>query len=107
MKIALIQSPLVWENPVANRSYFEVKINAIAEAVDLIVLPEMFTTGFSMKPSPIAETMQGETTAWMKEIAQTNNAAICGSAIITNQGAYYNRLLFVFPSGEIHAPPSQ
>ena len=61
MKIALIQSPLVWENPKSNRNYFEQKINAITENVDLIVLPEMFTTGFTMNSKDVAETMQGET----------------------------------------------
>lgn len=101
MKIALIQSFLVWENPTANRNYFEEKINAITEKVDLIVLPEMFSTGFTMNTNSVAETMQGETVKWLQSLAKTKNAAITGSIIITENTNFYNRLLFVFPSGEI------
>jgi len=102
MKIALIQTNLIWENPKANRNNFEQKINSIPENVDLIVLPEMFSTGFSMNPKAIAETMQGETVQWMQAIAKQKNTAITGSIIISENGNFYNRLLFVFPSGEIH-----
>jgi predicted amidohydrolase len=101
MKIALIQSSLFWENQTANRNYFEKKINAIAEKVDLIVLPEMFTTGFTMNPSAVAETMQGETISWLQSLAKTNNSAITGSLVIKENNNFYNRLVFVFPSGEI------
>ena len=101
MKIAIIQSPLFWENPTENRSYFEEKINTITEKVDLIVLPEMFTTGFTMNPSSVAETMQGETIVWLQSLAKAKNSAITGSVVITEDGNYYNRLVFVFPSGEI------
>ena len=66
MKVALIQSSLFWENPKANRNYFEEKINAITEKVDLIVLPEMFSTGFTMNPELVFETMQGETIQWLQ-----------------------------------------
>ena len=101
MKVALIQSSLFWENPTANRNHFEVKINAITEKVDLIVLPEMFSTGFTMKPSVVAETMQGETVLWMQSLAKAKNSAITGSLIIKENNNFYNRLAFVFPSGEI------
>ena len=101
MKVALIQSSLFWENPTANRNYFEEKINAIAEKVDLIVLPEMFTTGFTMNPSAVAETMQGETILWLQSLAKANNSAITGSLVIKENNNFYNRLVFVFPSGEI------
>jgi predicted amidohydrolase len=101
IKIALIQSPLIWENPKANRDNFGQKIDEINDNVNLIVLPEMFTTGFSMDPSIIAETMDGETVNWMKAMAKVKNAAITGSIIITENNNFYNRLLFVFPSGEI------
>lgn len=101
MKTALIQCPLVWENPQANRDYFSDKINAIQEKVDLIVLPEMFSTGFTMNPETVAEKMQGETVLWMQMVAQTKNSAIMGSVIIVENGNYYNRLLFVYPSGTI------
>ncbi|MBF2707414.1 nitrilase family protein [Flavobacterium soyangense] len=101
MKVALIQSSLSWENPTANRNYFEEKIYAITEKVDLIVLPEMFTTGFTMNPSAVAETMQGETILWLQSLAKAKNNAITGSIVITENGNFYNRLVFVFPSGEI------
>src|SRR3970282_1752687 len=103
MKIILIQSSLFWENPTANRNYFEEKINAITEKVDLIVLPEMFTTGFTMNPKNLAETMQGETILWLQSLAKAKNSAITGSLVIKENGSFYNRLVFVFPSGEIQS----
>lgn len=101
MKIALIQSDLVWENPKANRIHFEEKINGIKESVDLIVLPEMFSTGFTMNPDKVAEMMQGETLLWMQSLAKARNMAITGSLVVEESGNFYNRMLFVFPSGEI------
>lgn len=101
MKTALIQASLFWENPAANRNHFEEKINAITEKVDLIVLPEMFSTGFTMNPKAVAETMQGDTILWLKSLAKVKNSAITGSLIIKENGNFYNRLVFVFPSGAI------
>ncbi|MFV5687585.1 amidohydrolase [Flavobacterium sp. ZT3R25] len=101
MKTALIQSSLYWENPKANRNYFEEKIKAIDENVDLIVLPEMFTSGFTMSPGNVAETMQGETVTWLKVLAKAQNTAITGSLVIEENNNFYNRIVFVFPSGEI------
>jgi predicted amidohydrolase len=101
MKIALIQSSLTWENQEKNRNTFEKKINAITDKVDLIILPEMFTTGFTMEPNSVAETMDGETLTWLKNFAKAKNSAITGSLVITENGNFYNRLVFVFPSGEI------
>jgi len=101
MKIALIQAPLVWENPEENRKYFEDKINSIQEEIDLVVLPEMFSTGFTMHPENVAETMDGETISSLKSLAKAKNTAITGSLIIHENGKFYNRLVFVFPSGEI------
>ncbi|MRX69035.1 Predicted amidohydrolase [Flavobacterium resistens] len=101
MKIALIQSDLHWENALENRKNFESEINSIDSEVNLIVLPEMFSTGFTMNASAVAETMQGETVLWMKEVAKQKNAAVTGSLVITENGKFYNRMFFVFPSGEI------
>ena len=101
MKIALIQSSLVWENPKSNRKHFEEKINSISENVDLIVLPEMFTTGFTMNPKAVYETMDGETILWLQSLAKSKNSAITGSLIIKENDNFYNRLVFVFPSGEL------
>lgn len=101
MKIALLNSTLVWENPTENRTNFEEKINGINEAIDLIVLPEMFTSGFTMNPKKVAETMQGETVSWLIKLAKAKNCAITGSLVISENENYYNRLLFVFPDGKI------
>jgi predicted amidohydrolase len=101
MKIALIQTSLAWENPIENRSHLSQKINGFIEEVDLIVLPEMFTSGFTMNPKTVAETMQGETIAWLQHLAKAKNCAITGSLVILENGNFYNRLVFVFPDGAI------
>lgn len=101
MKIALIQSNLVWEDPVQNRTNFELKISEIKAEVDLIVLPEMFATGFTMRAAEAFETMQGETLQWLQKMAKQKNCAITGSLIIKENESFYNRLLFVFPTAEI------
>ncbi|WP_348813112.1 nitrilase family protein [Flavobacterium maritimum] len=101
MKVALIQSSIMWENPKLNRKYFEEAINGIVGRVDLVVLPEMFTTGFTMNPEQLAETMQGETIVWLQTLAKVQKCAITGSLIVEEDGGFYNRLLFVFPSGEM------
>ena len=101
MKTAILQSPLTWENPAANRIHFEETIHAIDERVDLIVLPEMFTSGFTMHPDLVAETMQGETMVWLQQLTKAKNTAITGSLVISEEGNFYNRLVFVFPSGEV------
>ena len=101
LKIALIQANLVWHNVKENRNQFSKKINVIKESVDVIVLPEMFTTGFSMQPKEVAESMQGETVKWMQNLASERNTAIAGSIIILENNNYFNRFLFVHPSGKI------
>ena len=103
MKIALIQTELSWENPNENKALLQEKINAISQYVDLIVLPEMFTSGFTMNPENVAQTMQGEAISWLKETAKDKDCAITGSLVIEENGNYYNRLVFVFPSGEIQS----
>ena len=101
LNVALIQADLVWENPHENRTRFEHTINSISDTVDVIVLPEMFTTGFTMNAVKLAETMEGTTVLWMQKIAKEKNVAILGSIIIKENNVYYNRLLFVFPEGKI------
>lgn len=102
LTVAFLQANLVWENPIQNRLNFSLKINEIKESVDLIILPEMFTTGFTMNPNNTAETMQGITVEWMKQMANETQAAITGSLVVTENNAFYNRLIFVEPSGQIH-----
>ncbi len=101
MNIALIQTPLFWEQPQENRNYLEEKIITLDQTVNLIVLPEMFTSGFSMNPSLCAETMNGQTVQWLKKMALSKNTAITGSLIIKEQSNFYNRVLFVYPDGKI------
>lgn len=101
MTISLIQAPLTWENPLANRLYFEKKINDLSNQSDLVILPEMFTSGFTMNPKYVAEPMNGATIQWLQNLASKNNLAITGSLVIEENISYYNRMVFVFPDGKI------
>jgi predicted amidohydrolase len=101
LKVCMLQTDLVWENPAQNRIHFETKIKAIATDVDLIVLPEMCTTGFTMHAQKLAEKMNGISVSWMQQLAKEKEAAIIGSLIISENNKFYNRLLFVHPSGKI------
>ncbi|GAB1855178.1 nitrilase family protein [Flavobacteriaceae bacterium MHTCC 0001] len=101
LKIAIIQSDLVWENPEQNRMRFSTKMESIKDKIDLIVLPEMFTSGFTMNPERVAETMSGATVQWMKHQSNEKNAAILGSIVISEDGNFFNRLLFVMPNGDV------
>jgi len=101
MKIALIQTSLIWENPMENRSHLAQKITGFMEDVDLIVLPEMFSSGFTMNPRAVAEKMDGETVAWLQHLAKAKDCAITGSLVIEENESYYNRLVFVYPTGEV------
>lgn len=100
LRLSIIQSELHWEDPEANRTMFSEKIHGINEQTDLIVLPEMFTTGFSMNAAQLVEENDGPTLAWMRSEAQKNNCAITGSVIIKEENSYFNRLFFVFPHGD-------
>ncbi|MBL7932666.1 MAG: amidohydrolase [Bacteroidia bacterium] len=100
MKVSIIQTHLHWENPEKNREHFSVLLESLTEQSDLIVLPEMFTTGFSMKPEKIAEKTNGPTLAWLKQKAMEKKAVITGSVAVEDSGKYYNRLFWVRPDGE-------
>lgn len=100
LQIAIIQTDLVWENAKKNKAKLDVMLEEI-QNVDIIILPEMFTTGFSMTPKPFAETMKGETVNWMQQKAKQFDAAIVGSIIIKEKNTFYNRMLFVYPNGTI------
>jgi predicted amidohydrolase len=99
-RIALVQTTLAWEDAVANREHFEAKLDTI-DGADLIVLPEMFSTGFSMASEALAEPMDGPTVAWMQAQAASRDTCLCGSLIIEDGGHYYNRFLAVMPDGAI------
>jgi len=99
LTISLVQTHLFWEDKKANLAMLETKIIGIAEQTELVVLPEMFSTGFSMQPKKFAESMDGETVEWMKKIAATKKIILTGSVIIAEGGHYFNRLLWVLPNG--------
>jgi predicted amidohydrolase len=101
MKIALVQTSLSWEDPTENRSHLAQKITGFMEEVDLIVLPEMFSSGFTMQPKAVAEQMEGDTLSWLHHLAKAKDCAITGSLVIEENGKYYNRLVFVTPDGGI------
>jgi predicted amidohydrolase len=100
LTITTIQTNLHWEDKAANLQMLEEKINSIKEKTEIVVLPEMFTTGFSMKPKELAETMEGETVQWMKRIAAAKKIILTGSVIIEDAGNYYNRLIWMLPNGQ-------
>jgi omega-amidase len=100
LKVAVLQVDLAWENIQKNLEIFSERIDAIEEQVDLIILPEMFTTGFSMNAEPLAEENEGEAFKWMKNIATNRNTAITGSVIVKEDGNFYNRLYFIYPHGD-------
>jgi len=109
LKVSIIQSELHWENVDQNLGMFAQKIEEISTPTDIIVLPEMFNTGFSMDSSELAERMDGKTVSWMKDQAIKSNAVITGSLIIKEiplsggaRGGFFNRLIWAQPDGELH-----
>ncbi|MCB9230215.1 MAG: amidohydrolase [Bacteroidia bacterium] len=98
LQVALIQSNLLWEDPEANLAKLTALI-AAAPAADMVVLPEMFSTGFTMDPQNHCEEMDGNSVFWMIEMAENLECAITGSLIIHEDGKYYNRMIFVTPDG--------
>lgn len=98
LQIALVQANLAWEQPEVNRTHLKELVLKAAQA-DVYVLPEMFTTGFTMNAEPYAETLQGATIEWMQGLAAERGAAICGSFICTEDNNYYNRFVFVTAEG--------
>jgi omega-amidase len=100
LKLALIQRELHWENPGANRDQFTGDFAALDSDTDLVILPEMFTTGFSMATEHTAEDDAATTLPWLQQQAQQYEVAICGSLAVREAGLVYNRLLFVTPDGE-------
>ena len=100
LTITTIQSNLIWEEKAANLRMLEQKITAIEEKTEIVVLPEMFNTGFSMRPEALAETMDGETVEWMKRVSRENGIILTGSVMIEEAGNYYNRLIWMLPNGQ-------
>ncbi len=101
LKITLIQTHLFWEDKGANLALLEQKILNLEEPTEVVILPEMFTTGFSMQPTLHAETMDGPSVQWMRRIAKAQKIILTGSLIIEENGHYYNRLIWMLPNGEL------
>jgi len=101
LRITLAQVNLVWENPEQNRLDFEMQIRQLSGKSDLVILPETFATGFSMRACDLAEPMDGPTVNWLLSLSRTTGLAIGGSLIIKENGLYYNRFVFVTPEGDI------
>lgn len=99
MQVTLIQTSLFWEDREKNLAHFNNLLNSVQEKTDLIVLPEMFTTGFTMNPSKLSEPASGPTLAWLQQKAQEKNAVITGSVAVEEKGNYFNRLFWVQPNG--------
>jgi len=99
LTVTIIQTHLHWEDKAANLHQLEKKIHTVPDSSEIILLPEMFSTGFSMRPEALAETMTGETVKWMKRLAAEKKMIIAGSAIIRDGDHYYNRLLWMLPTG--------
>jgi len=102
LKITLLQTTLFWEQAEANRAHFSRKLKEVRKnSTNLILLPEMFTTGFTMNAKLVAESMDGPSVSWMLEIAENKNAVVCGSLVIKEKNKYYNRLIWARPDGKI------
>lgn len=99
-RVSIVQDVLAWQDPSANRGNFAERLRPLAGATDLVVLPEMFTTGFTMKPAEHAEAADGATRSWLQEQADALDAAVGGSVAVHEQGRYYNRFMLAMPGGE-------
>lgn len=99
LTLTTIQTTLAWEDKAANLQLLEDKIRGIEGYTELVILPEMFSTGFSMQPQLFAEKMEGETVDWMRRMSAERKVILTGSLIIEEDGRYYNRLIWMLPNG--------
>ncbi len=102
LNIAVIQIDLEWEQPLRNRKNIEMYLQTLQQGTDVVFLPEMFSTAFTMRPQNVAEPMNGDTIQWMLHWAKNTQFAIAGSCVIEEEGRFYNRFLWVNPDGQIH-----
>jgi omega-amidase len=102
-RVSIVQQPLAWADPQANRAQFAAVLAPLAGITDLVVLPEMFTTGFTMKPEQDAEPADGPTRDWLLTQARTLDAAVGGSVAVVDQGRHFNRFMLATPAGDLHA----
>ena len=101
LNVAIVQTSLVWEDRDANLGRFHEKLDHLPGEPDIVVLPEMFSTGFTMNAAHLAEAMDGPTVAWMRQQAQQRGFHLIGSVIIEDGGRFYNRLIWAHPDGSI------
>jgi omega-amidase len=99
MIVTLVQTPLYWHDPTANRAMLEEKLFTLPGPTDLIILPEMFTSGFTMEAAAVAEPMHLTTFRWLRQMAQQTNAAVTGSYVVQEGRTYHNRLVWMEPDG--------
>ncbi|RCH55251.1 amidohydrolase [Mucilaginibacter hurinus] len=99
LKVTVFQAYLFWENPDKNLKNISLRLSAIREKTDLLILPEMFNTGFTMNAEALAETMEGKTVTWMHETAKKFDCVVTGSLIIKDKDRFYNRLVWMRPDG--------
>lgn len=100
LTLTLVQEELTWLDPPANRERFSRLIKQIEQPTDLIILPEMFSTGFTMEPERVCEPLSGANLKWMQRIAADTDSAVTGSFVVQEGKHYFNRLLFVYPDGD-------
>ncbi len=100
MKVALIQAPLVWEDVQQNTTYFKNQLQQIEKGTDLVVVPEMFTSGFTMNPERVFMTMQDKFITELQSCCKSLDFALTGSIVIKEGNQFFNRLFFIWPTGE-------
>ena len=101
VNVSLVQTHTHWHDPAANRALFDIWLDEVPQGTHLVVLPEMFSTGFTMAGRKVAETMDGETIAWMRSRAASLDAVVCGSLVIADGPQVFNRMLWVEPGGSV------
>lgn len=101
IKISLLQTQTLWEDVQGNLKQISLKIKSLREDTDILVLPELFSTGFTMEAEKVAESMDGKAVQWMKEVSQMKSCLLMGSLLIKEEGMFFNRLIVTFPDGKI------
>lgn len=101
LTLTLLQTETRWHDPAANRALFDDLLQQVPAASRLVLLPEMFSTGFTMDSAAVAESMQGETLAWLSKRAQDSGKVLCGSVVICEDGEYFNRFVSAHPDGQL------
>ena len=101
LTLSLVQTALVWEDKAANLQLLETQLASLRGKTQVVVLPELFSTGFSMQTQVLAEPMNGPTLQWMRTMAQQYQLIITGSVMIQEEGLFYNRLIWMLPTGEL------